>query len=248
MLRFNLKEIMKTKSITLKELSERTGLSINTLSLLSTGKSKGIQFDTLEKIISALNVPVEELVIFTESYQTLEILEVDDTDEFIRWFEIYREKGEITQNQNYISCKYKLKDNIERNVLLTVSIFKNIRIVSISGDFPTDILTSGQVVSPDEEDPHRTIDIFDVFVGLICKKLISQNKYNLFYDDSEKIPLIINYFPYKNVSVSSSMFYSLGEVPFEEIDDEIYRMNMRSDYYKIDGYKLSISYDFYKED
>ena len=48
MIKFNLKSYER-KKITLKELSNNTGLSINTLSLLSTGKSKGIQFDTLEK-------------------------------------------------------------------------------------------------------------------------------------------------------------------------------------------------------
>ncbi|PTI58614.1 transcriptional regulator, partial [Staphylococcus warneri] len=51
MINFNLKKVMKEKKMTLKELSLETSLSINTLSLLSTGKSKGIQFDTLEKLI-----------------------------------------------------------------------------------------------------------------------------------------------------------------------------------------------------
>lgn len=58
---FRLKSVLKEKKMTLTELSTLTGLSINTLSLLSTGKSQGIQFNTLYKIAEQLNVPIGEL-------------------------------------------------------------------------------------------------------------------------------------------------------------------------------------------
>lgn len=58
---FRLKSVLKEKKMTITELSTLTGLSINTLSLLSTGKSQGIQFNTLYKIAEQLNVPIGEL-------------------------------------------------------------------------------------------------------------------------------------------------------------------------------------------
>ncbi|WP_312684294.1 helix-turn-helix domain-containing protein [Mammaliicoccus sciuri] len=58
---FRLKSVLKEKKMTITELSTLTGLSINTLSLLSTGKSQGIQFNTLYKIAKQLNVPIGEL-------------------------------------------------------------------------------------------------------------------------------------------------------------------------------------------
>lgn len=58
---FRLNEILKEKRMTITELSKLTSLSINTLSLLSTGKSKGIQFNTLYKISETLEIPIGEL-------------------------------------------------------------------------------------------------------------------------------------------------------------------------------------------
>ena len=76
MIKFNLKKMMKEKKITLKELSSKTGLSINTLSLLSTGKSKGIQFETLEKIIRTLDCSVKDLIILDDEFKFIEIIKI----------------------------------------------------------------------------------------------------------------------------------------------------------------------------
>ena len=80
MIKFNLKKVMKEKKITLKELSNNTGLSINTLSLLSTGKSKGIQFDTLEKIVQTLDCNVKDLIIVDDGFKTLQFIEIKKTE------------------------------------------------------------------------------------------------------------------------------------------------------------------------
>ena len=50
----NLDVEMAKNKISLTELSEKVGISMTNLSLLKTGKVKGIRFDTLEKICRVL--------------------------------------------------------------------------------------------------------------------------------------------------------------------------------------------------
>src|SRR5690625_3019254 len=62
MIKVRLKEILKEKGMTMTELHQKTGISQNALSLLANGKSNGIQFNTLEKIITATNTSIEDLL------------------------------------------------------------------------------------------------------------------------------------------------------------------------------------------
>jgi putative transcriptional regulator len=50
----NLDVEMAKNKISLTELSEKVGISITNLSLLKTGKVKGIRFDTLESLCRIL--------------------------------------------------------------------------------------------------------------------------------------------------------------------------------------------------
>jgi putative transcriptional regulator len=50
----NLDVEMAKNKISLTELSEKVGISMTNLSLLKTGKVKGIRFDTLESICKIL--------------------------------------------------------------------------------------------------------------------------------------------------------------------------------------------------
>lgn len=50
----NLDVEMAKNKISLTELSEKVGISMTNLSLLKTGKVKGIRFDTLEKLCKLL--------------------------------------------------------------------------------------------------------------------------------------------------------------------------------------------------
>lgn len=45
-----LKEVLKKKNITSKELCEVVGITEANMSILRSGKAKGIRFETLEKI------------------------------------------------------------------------------------------------------------------------------------------------------------------------------------------------------
>ena len=47
--------MLATRKMSLTELSEKVGLTIVNLSILKTGKAKGVRFDTLEAICKALD-------------------------------------------------------------------------------------------------------------------------------------------------------------------------------------------------
>lgn len=74
MIKFKLREIMEKRNIKISDLHQQTGISRNSLSLLINGKSQGIQFDTLERIIDALNVGVGELLEKTFDSLTINIV------------------------------------------------------------------------------------------------------------------------------------------------------------------------------
>lgn len=63
MIRSNLKSVMNNKKITAQEIHNRTGISRNTLRLLTLNKSKGIQFDTLDELLNVLDCSIEDLFI-----------------------------------------------------------------------------------------------------------------------------------------------------------------------------------------
>lgn len=65
MYEIKLKDVLKEKRTTLTELSQGTGISMNTLSVLGRGESKGIQFDTLDKICSYLKIYPNDLIKIT---------------------------------------------------------------------------------------------------------------------------------------------------------------------------------------
>lgn len=55
MIKINLDRVMLEKKISSKELAEKVGITPANLSILKTGKARGIRFATLEKICQTLN-------------------------------------------------------------------------------------------------------------------------------------------------------------------------------------------------
>jgi len=51
----NLDVMMAKRKMSLNELSQKVGLTTVNLSILKTGKAKGVRFDTLEAICKTLN-------------------------------------------------------------------------------------------------------------------------------------------------------------------------------------------------
>jgi len=112
MIKFNLKKVMKEKKMTLKELSSDTGLSINTLSLLSTGKSKGIQFDTLEKLMQSLKCNVKDLIILDDGFRKLNIIDISVNNYGLFVF------SKPDDNRIYnVSCTYSNDEDEARELL-----------------------------------------------------------------------------------------------------------------------------------
>ena len=60
MMQLRIKEICKSRGITLNDLAERVGVSRVSLSGIATGKQKP-SFDTLERLADALNIAPAEL-------------------------------------------------------------------------------------------------------------------------------------------------------------------------------------------
>lgn len=55
MIKIRIDRVMLEREISSKELAERIGITPANLSILKTGKAKGLRFNTLEKICEILN-------------------------------------------------------------------------------------------------------------------------------------------------------------------------------------------------
>lgn len=55
MIKVNLGIVMDQREISSKELAKRIGITPANLSILKTGKARGVRFETLSKICQALN-------------------------------------------------------------------------------------------------------------------------------------------------------------------------------------------------
>ena len=63
----NLDVMMAKRKMSLNELSQRVGISNVNLSILKTGKAKGVRFDTLASICRALQCQPGDLLIYVET-------------------------------------------------------------------------------------------------------------------------------------------------------------------------------------
>lgn len=57
-----LKDLLAQRNLTIKDLSEMTGISINTLYSITKNDSGNIRSDTLKKISTALNISMEQII------------------------------------------------------------------------------------------------------------------------------------------------------------------------------------------
>ncbi|HDD0210813.1 TPA: helix-turn-helix transcriptional regulator [Staphylococcus aureus] len=64
----NLRVIMARDDVSIKELQEKTGISMNTIISYRKGKRKGVDLTTVDKLADALGVNVSEL--FTRNHNT----------------------------------------------------------------------------------------------------------------------------------------------------------------------------------
>jgi putative transcriptional regulator len=62
MIKVKLAVLLAQKEMKLKDLEEKTGIAMNNLSVLKTGKAKAIRFSTLEEICKALGCQPGDLL------------------------------------------------------------------------------------------------------------------------------------------------------------------------------------------
>ena len=67
MIIINLDVMMAKRKMSLNELSQRVGISNVNLSILMTGKAKGVRFDTLAAICQALECQPGDLFAYVET-------------------------------------------------------------------------------------------------------------------------------------------------------------------------------------
>ncbi|HHY26881.1 MAG TPA: helix-turn-helix transcriptional regulator [Desulfitobacterium dehalogenans] len=67
MIENRLSEIMGRKRLKISEVLEGTGLARNTVADLYHGRAKGVQFETLDKLCTYLDVEVGELLVHEKS-------------------------------------------------------------------------------------------------------------------------------------------------------------------------------------
>ena len=64
----NLDMMLVKRKMTLTELSERINISVTNLSLLKTGRVKGIRFNTLEAICRELDCEVKDILEYVPEF------------------------------------------------------------------------------------------------------------------------------------------------------------------------------------
>jgi putative transcriptional regulator len=67
-IRINIDMMMAKRKMSLTELSSRVGISMTNLSLLKTGKVKGIRFSTLEAICKELDCQPGDILEYVADY------------------------------------------------------------------------------------------------------------------------------------------------------------------------------------
>ena len=63
-IRINLDEILKERGMTSKQLCEKVGITEANMSVLRSGKAKGVRFHTLNRICYFLNCDVGDILFF----------------------------------------------------------------------------------------------------------------------------------------------------------------------------------------
>ena len=66
MIVINLDVAMAKKKMSLKELSEKVGITLTNLSILKNNKAKAVRFSTLDALCKALDCRVEDIIEYVE--------------------------------------------------------------------------------------------------------------------------------------------------------------------------------------
>jgi putative transcriptional regulator len=75
-----LDDMLHARRMTLTELSGKVGITLANLSILKTGKARGIRFATLEAICEALDCQPGDLLLFRQDEQDDEAARADTSE------------------------------------------------------------------------------------------------------------------------------------------------------------------------
>ena len=67
-IQIKLKQLLKDRNISSKELAQQIGITEANLSILVSGKAKAIRFSTLESICQILQCDINDVMSFVESH------------------------------------------------------------------------------------------------------------------------------------------------------------------------------------
>lgn len=203
MIKINLKNILKEKKMTLKQLSDLTGISSNTLSALQNQKKDSIHFPTLDKVTTALDIKVEDLILKYDSLYEIKVELLEDV--------INEQNSEciiILQDIQHPEYKesFRLKFNISSDNVQDINankmditlenlleITKNINDKSLAMKLEYDITDLFEIVS------------FLIYQELINKNLLSLNHFSYIgsylYSNKENANKYISYLYPRNDSI-----------------------------------------------
>lgn len=156
MIEFKLKDALATRGKTMADVNKNTGISKNALSQLANGSTKGIQFNTLDKILEYLKIPIQNLIVFTSaeelkdlsvSIENTEIVFVTDFPEknFNEIFAATSENDEGATAEKDTGIGYD--NNIRIEQLVTIKIKQEEFLVQ----FPLSVTWSIDFINDNEE-------------------------------------------------------------------------------------------------
>ena len=131
----NIKRLLSKKGMTIKGLSEITGISLNTLYSITKRDSKNVRSDNLQKIADALGVPVDELLTSAPYGRTI-VIESDgsqgvDLDRYEELFALIKTETDEIKKAEYkkelTETEEKLNDRIVAFRLLGAGLAESVR-------------------------------------------------------------------------------------------------------------------------
>lgn len=154
MIKCNLAEIMLRKGVKIKDVAKSTGISRTTLTALSYNHSKGVQFDTFDKICSFLDIEPGELFShFDFDYEVIEALESQNQFVFFLTLKFHL-KDESFEGKVVVDWARDLdifKLVIWKKLLYKLEVIPNSILVQLLVDFYQSNLTDLDMGNPKRE-------------------------------------------------------------------------------------------------
>lgn len=168
MIKCNLDEIMVKKGVKMRDIAKSTGISRTTLTALYYNHTKGVQFDTIDKICAYLNIDPGQL--FTRFNFEFKVIDVYDTKKEGGYYlecQFVTDDATIT---GLVICDYdeesqKFKVAIWKNLLYSLEVIPNSMLIQILMDYyqdnltPLDISSAGKEILISEDDFSEKTDV-----------------------------------------------------------------------------------------